>query len=137
MKHLLFNPTWPTEWTFYNILMAWYDYLYTGDNRFIIKYYDELKIKTLMDLSDDTGLISTLTGKQTEDFFEKLHKNHWGKNNNLRDIVDWPQAQPPGGYKNLKHFTGTEKEHPGEKRWLCLSNLQCSVKCLVLWGFKK
>ena len=32
-----------------------------------------------MDLSDDTGLISTLTGKQTEDFFEKLHKNHWEK----------------------------------------------------------
>lgn len=114
MKHLLFNPTWPTEWTLYNILMAWYDYLYTGDNRFIEKYYEELKIKTLMDLSDETGLISTLTGKQTDAFFEKLHKNHWGKNNNLRDIVDWPQAQPPGGYENLKHFTGTEKEHPGE-----------------------
>ena len=31
MKHLLFNPTWPTEWTLYNIFMAWYDYLYTGD----------------------------------------------------------------------------------------------------------
>ena len=114
MKHLLFNPTWPTEWTLYNILMAWYDYLYTGDNRFIEKYYEELKIKTLMDLSDETGLISTLTGKQTDVFFEKLHKNHWGKKNNLRDIVDWPHAQPPGGYENLKHFTGTEKEHPGE-----------------------
>ena len=114
MKHLLFNPTWPTEWTLYNILMAWYDYLYTGDDRFIAKYYDELKIKTLMDLSDETDLISTLTGKQTPRFFERLHKNHWGKNNNLRDIVDWPQAQPPGGFDNLDHFTGTEKEYPGE-----------------------
>ena len=62
--------------------MAWYDYLYTGDDRFIIKYYEELKIKTLLDLADKTGLISTLTGKQTEDFL-KLHKDHWGKNNNL------------------------------------------------------
>ena len=114
MKHLLFNPTWPTEWTLYNILMAWYDYLYTGDDRFIVKYYEELKIKTLLDLADETGLISTLTGKQTEDFFKKLHKNHWGKNNNLRDIVDWPQAQPPGGFDNLTHYIGSEKEYPGE-----------------------
>ena len=114
MKHLLFNPTWPTEWTLYNILMAWYDYLYTGDDRFIVKYYEELKIKTLLDLADETGLISTLTGKQTEDFFKKLHKDHWGKNNNLRDIVDWPQAQPPGGFDNLTHYIGSEKEYPGE-----------------------
>jgi len=114
MKHLLFNPTWPTEWTLYNIIMAWYDYLYTGDHRFVLKYYDELKIKTLLDLADETGLISTLTGKQTEDFFNKLHKRHWGKNNNLRDIVDWPQAKPPGGYKNLDNYIGNEKEYPGE-----------------------
>lgn len=114
MKHLLFNPTWPTEWTLYNILMAWYDYLYTGDIRFIENYYEELKIKTLMELSDDSGLISTLTGKQTEAFFERLHKDHWGKNNNLRDIVDWPQAAPPGGFENLEHFMGNEKEYPGE-----------------------
>ena len=114
MKHLLFNPTWPTEWTLYNILMAWNDYLYSGDNRFIVKYYDELKIKTLLDLADESGLISTLTGKQTEDFFKKLHKNHWGKNNNLRDVVDWPQAQPPGGFDNLTHYIGSEKEYPGE-----------------------
>ena len=114
MKHLLFNPTWPTEWTLYNIFMAWYDYLYTGDDRFILTYYDELKIKTLMDLSDETDLISTQTGKQSPEFYERLHKNHWGKNNNLKDIVDWPQAVPPGGFDNLDHFTGTEKEHPGE-----------------------
>ena len=96
--------------------MAWYDYLYSGDNRFIVKYYDELKIKTLSDLADESGLISTLTGKQTDDFFKKLHKNHWGNNNNdnnLRDIVDWPQAQPPGGFDNLAHFIGSEKEYPG------------------------
>ena len=114
MKHLLFNPTWPTEWTLYNILMAWYDYLYTGDDRFIIKYYEELKIKTLLDLADESGLISTLAGKQSEDFFKRLHKNHWGKNNNLRDIVDWPQSQPPGGFNNLAHYIGSEKEYPGE-----------------------
>ena len=136
MKHLLFNPTWPTEWTLYNILMAWYDYLYTGDNRFIVKYYDELKIKTLMDLSDETGLISTLTGKQTEVFFEKLHKNHWGKNNNLRDIVDWPQAKPPGGYENLDHFTGTEKEYPGENDGYVYQTYNAVVNALYYGALK-
>jgi hypothetical protein len=136
MKHLLFNPTWPTEWTLYNILMAWYDYLYTGDNRFIVKYYDELKIKTLMDLSDETGLITTLTGKQTEVFFEKLHKNHWGKNNNLRDIVDWPQAKPPGGYENLDHFTGTEKEYPGENDGYVYQTYNAVVNALYYGALK-
>ncbi len=136
MKHLLFNPTWPTEWTLYNILMAWYDYLYTGDNRFIVKYYDELKIKTLMDLSDETGLISTLTGKQTDAFFEKLHKNHWGKNNNLRDIVDWPQAKPPGGYENLDHFTGTEKEYPGENDGYVYQTYNAVVNALYYGALK-
>ena len=136
MKHLLFNPTWPTEWTLYNILMAWYDYLYTGDNRFIVKYYHELKIKTLMDLSDDTGLISTLTGKQTGAFFEKLHKNHWGKNNNLRDIVDWPQARPPGGYENLNHFTGTEKEYPGENDGYVYQKYNAVVNALYYGALK-
>ncbi len=114
MKHLLFNPTWPTEWTLYTILMAWYDFLYTGDDRFITKYYEELKIKTLMDLADDSGLISTQTGKQTEEFFTRLHKKNWGNNNLLRDIVDWPQKNPPGGYTDLEDYIGSEKEHPGE-----------------------
>ena len=136
MKHLLFNATWPTEWSLYNILMAWYDYLYTGDNRFILKYYDELKIKTLMDLSDETGLISTLTGKQTEAFFKKLHKNHWGKNNNLRDIVDWPQGTPPGGYDNLDHFIGTEKEHPGENDGYVYQTYNAVVNALYYGALK-
>lgn len=114
MKHLLFNPTWPTEWTLYNILMAWYDFLYTGDDRFISEYYEELKIKTLLDLADDSGLISTRTGKQDEYFFNRLHKRNWGNNNLLRDIVDWPQENPPGGYEDLEEYIGDEKEYPGE-----------------------
>lgn len=136
MKHLLFNPTWPTEWTLYNILMAWYDYLYSGDNRFIVKYYDELKIKTLLDLTDETGLISTLTGRQTEDFFKKLHKNHWGKNNNLRDIVDWPQARPPGGFDDLAHFIGSEKEYPGENDGYVYQKYNAVVNSLFFGSLK-
>ena len=89
-----------------------------------------------MDLSDETDLISTLTGKQTDAFFEKLHKNHWGKNNNLRDIADWPQAQPPGGYENLKYFTGTEKEHPGENDGYVYQTYNSVVNALYYGALK-
>lgn len=137
MKHLLFNPTWPTEWTLYNILMAWYDYLYTGDNRFIDRYYDELKVKTLMDLSDESGLISTLTGKQTDLFFERLHKRNWGDNNNLRDIVDWPQALPPGGFENLEYYIGSEKEYPGENDGYVYETYNAVVNALYYGALKR
>ena len=26
----------------------------------------------------------------------------------LRDVVDWPQSQPPGGYDNLANYIGSE-----------------------------
>ena len=35
-------------------------------------------------------------------------------NPHLRDVVDWPQSQPPGGYDNLANYIGSEKEYPGE-----------------------
>ena len=37
-------------------------------------------------------------GKQTEPFLKNYTKII-GEKKQLRDIVDWPQAQPPGGYK--------------------------------------
>ena len=30
-EYLLQNPTWPTEWKFHDIFMAWADYLQTGN----------------------------------------------------------------------------------------------------------
>ena len=59
-----------------------------------------------------------------------------GKNNNLRDIVDWPQTQPPGGYENLKHFTGTEKEHPGENDGYVYQTYNAVVNALYYGALK-
>ena len=87
-------------------------------------------------MTDETGLISTLTGRQTEDFFKKLHKNHWGKNNNLRDIVDWPQARPPGGFDDLAHFTGSEKEYPGENDGYVYQKYNAVVNSLFFGSLK-
>jgi len=89
---LIFNPSWPTEWHLHIVLMAWADYMATGNTRALEKYYDELKKKTLLPLAREDGLISTRTGLVTKDFLKSIH--------NLRpvstfaDIVDWPQGTP-------------------------------------------
>ena len=87
---LIFNPSWPTEWHLHIVLMAWADYMATGDARFLRKYYDELKKKTLLPLAREDGLISTRTGLVTEEFLESIHY----EGTSFRDIVDWPQGTP-------------------------------------------
>lgn len=106
MAYLIDHPTWPTEWSLQNVLMAWNDYLYTGDLGYIKKYYPELQLKMLMPLEEPNGLISTLTGKQTKEFLASIHitKAFDGKQD-LKDIVDWPRG---GGY------IGKEKQYQGE-----------------------
>lgn len=106
MAYLLFHPTWPTEWSLQHILLAWNDYLYTGDDQFIRQYYPELQKKILMPLAAPNGLISTTARFQEDDFLRSIHitKIFDGKRG-LKDIVDWPQR---GSY------IGTEKEHGGE-----------------------
>ena len=73
MEYLIFHPTWPTEWSLQNIPLAWNDYLYTGDDSFLKKYYSELQKKMLLALAGSNGLISTQTGKQTTDFLNSIH----------------------------------------------------------------
>ena len=99
-EYLLFHPTWPTEWNLQMVQMAWYDYLYTGDPRFVEKYYDELKAKSLIALSESNGLISTRKGKLTKEVLDSIHFN----GNNFQDIVDWPH----------KGLAGNENSESGE-----------------------
>jgi len=87
---LIYNPSWPTEWHLHIVLMAWADYIATGDARFLEERYDELKKKTLIALAREDGLISTRTGLVTPEFLASIH--YYGKS--FRDIVDWPQGTP-------------------------------------------
>jgi alpha-L-rhamnosidase len=89
-QFLLFNPAWPTEWHLHIVLMAWADYIQTGNKSSLKKYYEELKAKTLLKLAREDGLISTRTGLVTKEFLKELHYN----GNSFRDIVDWPQGTP-------------------------------------------
>lgn len=91
---LLDHASWPTEWQMHTILMAWSYYMQTGDDQLLRERYEDLKRKSLIALTDDNGLISTRTGKKTEDFLRKL--NFPGRVEQFRDIVDWPQGPPKG-----------------------------------------
>lgn len=86
-EYLLQHPTWPTEWILQAALIAWYDYLYTGDSRSLKENYEILKARTLLPLRDKNGLISTTTGLQTPEFLASIRFN--GK---IKDIVDWPHS---------------------------------------------
>ncbi len=105
LENLIYHATWPTEWISQTIFMAWADYLHTGNSDLIIKYYNDLRAKTMVALQTENGLISTRTGLQTQEFLNSIHFN--GKA--LRDIVDWPNGDiagnPPGGESDGYDFT--------------------------------
>ncbi len=104
MAYLIYHPTWPTEWSLQNVMLAWNDYMYTGDDSFIKRYYTELQKKILVPLAGNNGLISTRTDKQSVDFLQSIHilKDFDGKHG-LKDNVDWPQN---GNYKGEKEYYG-------------------------------
>ncbi|MGF1639270.1 MAG: alpha-L-rhamnosidase C-terminal domain-containing protein [Cyclobacteriaceae bacterium] len=89
-EFLIFNPSWPTEWHLHMVMMAWADYMATGDQRLLEKYYEELKKKSLLALARADGLISTRSGLVTESFLASIH--YYG--DIFGDIVDWPKGTP-------------------------------------------
>lgn len=86
-EYLLKYPTWPTEWLLQAVLIAWNDYLYTGDSRSLKANYDVLKARTLMQLREKNGFISTTTGLLTPAFLESVRFT-----GTVKDIVDWPHT---------------------------------------------
>lgn len=85
--YLIDHPTWPTEWCLQMVLIAWYDYLYTGNTALISQYADDLRAHTLLALRDSTtGLITTRSGQHGA-MLRAIHRDA-----PLRDIVDWPHS---------------------------------------------
>ncbi|MDP4210489.1 MAG: alpha-L-rhamnosidase C-terminal domain-containing protein [Bacteroidota bacterium] len=96
-EYFITNPTWPTEWILHTVLLFYYDYLYTGNKEPLIKYYDVLKAKTLIDLEREDGLISSKSKNLTPELMSKL--GFKDNKQSLRDIVDWPPAQSATSWK--------------------------------------
>ncbi|MBX3434517.1 MAG: family 78 glycoside hydrolase catalytic domain [Pirellulales bacterium] len=77
-EYLLANPTWPTEWKQHSILMAWADYLHTGDVESLRNHYDVLRREKLLEAAEtSSGLLDT-------------------SGDDYRDIVDWPETERDG-----------------------------------------
>jgi hypothetical protein len=78
-EYLLKHSTWPTEWKQHSVLMAWTDWMYTGNTESLGKFYDTLKReKTLEWRAREDGLLKT-DGPKNRD-----------------DIVDWPEGERDG-----------------------------------------
>lgn len=90
LERLIYHSTWPTEWILQTILIAYNDYLYTGDISFLRNNYENLKMRTLWNLrnSDDHLLYS---GKDIKDSYLLAHINT--PSQYLRDIIDWPPSE--------------------------------------------
>jgi alpha-L-rhamnosidase len=83
-EYLLENPTWPTEWKQHSVMMAWADWMYTGDTEALANAYDTLVgEKTLESHVASDGLLNTASldcPPHTPDC----------------DLVDWPEGERDG-----------------------------------------
>ncbi len=81
MEYLYHRPTWPTEYKQISVMMAWNDYLYTGNADSLRKHYGLLREKTLEEFVN-------------EDFLVEKEKDAGGRYG--RDLVDWPRSLRDG-----------------------------------------
>ena len=81
-EYLVAHPTWPTEWSFHMVFIAWEDYMQTGNKDLLVKYYDVLKKKCLLDHARADGLI---------------------RGNVKNDVIDWPPADRDGYDMKLEY----------------------------------
>ncbi len=88
-ENLFYHAAWPTEWIMHSVLMAYADYMQTGNIELIERNYEVLKAKTLLALTTENGLISTLTGLQTKEFLNSIYFT----GDTIFDIVDWPHGK--------------------------------------------
>lgn len=80
-EYLLEHPTWPTEWKFHDVFMAWADYMQTGNTNLLNQHYDKLQWNSLTWAATGSGLIKGFPG-----FPQKTNS----------DVVDWPPADRDG-----------------------------------------
>ena len=85
IEHLFANPTWPAEWQMHMPMMAWAEYLYTGDTNLLAQHYDDLSLKTLSALAREDGLIVEDKAKMTPEFHRSLNLKQ-----GMHVLVDWP-----------------------------------------------
>lgn len=89
-EYLIEHPTWPTEWIMFSVLIAWDNYLYSGDAASLRKFYADLKSKTLISLEREDGLIVVPKGNLPDKVARAIHIKK------ISDVVDWPAGERDG-----------------------------------------
>lgn len=77
--HLMKYGTWPTEWAPHMVLMAYADWMRTGDKEWLGARFDALKSKMLLERVGPDGLVQSSKAQMSRD-----------------DIVDWPTGERDG-----------------------------------------
>lgn len=75
LAYLLDHPTWPTEWKFHSIFMAWADYLQTGSTKLLYQDYTKLEADSFVCAATGSALMRGFP--------------HFPQRTNS-DVVDWP-----------------------------------------------
>jgi alpha-L-rhamnosidase len=106
-EYMLQYPTWPTEWHMHSVMMAWIDYLYSGESKSLVAFYDILKAKTLIDFARADHLISTDLKLRSDEMKVRIapHMATGVIHPKIRDLVDWP----PGSF--TEGGTGERDNH--------------------------
>ena len=107
-EYLVSHPTWPTEWKFHMILVAWADYLQTGNADLLNKYYASLQQDSFMWAAAGNGLMRGFPG-----YAQTVNS----------DIVDWPAGDRDG-------FTGISSS--GYRNWTNSVNNAFYFRCLQI-----
>jgi hypothetical protein len=83
-EYLLEHPTWPTEWKQHSVMMAWADWMYTGNTEALARAYDTLVAeKTLESHVGSDGLLNS-SGLVCPPHTPEC------------DLVDWPEGERDG-----------------------------------------
>ena len=91
-KYLLTHTAWPAEYSLYNIMLVYQNYMYTGDKRELESNYQKLKEKTLEQYYDaNIGLMEDVTDSDVSG--QKI-------------MVDWPTTERDG-YKMTEAYYNT------------------------------
>ncbi len=84
-EYLMAHPTWPTEWKQHSVMMAWADWMHTGNLESLSRCYAALKAYKTLEFRarEQDGLLSTLGPEAPVE-------------SGLRDITDWPAGERDG-----------------------------------------
>ncbi|WP_044209230.1 sulfatase-like hydrolase/transferase [Flammeovirga sp. OC4] len=120
------KPTWPTEWQQHVAMMMYQDYMYTGNTELIKRFYERLKVKTLMDLEVEDGFVSTKSEAHNDEFLLRL--GFPDTKRRLKDIVDWPPK--------AKNFGGKGGAQQGERDGYVFKRINTVVNAFYYHNMK-